>query len=77
MTQTANNPESPPSNELTKKQKQAVKVVDAKLTQAGLTTYSQMEDQLFAALFAAHEAVGLGKKLMRLVPDAEKKEIPE
>ncbi len=49
---------------LTKEQKKVVAEVDKRLTKAGLPTYTEMEEHLFAALTAAMDGVNLGKQLM-------------
>ena len=49
---------------LTKEQKKVVAEVDKRLTRAGLPTYTQMEEHLFAALTAAMDGVNLGKQLI-------------
>ena len=49
---------------LTKEQKKVVAEVDKRLTKAGLPTYTEMEEHLFAALTAAMDGVNMGKQLM-------------
>ena len=49
---------------LTKEQKKVVAEVDKRLTKAGLPTYTEIEEHLFAALTAAMDGVNMGKQLM-------------
>lgn len=49
---------------LTREQQKVVTEVDKRLTKAGLSTYTEMEERLFAALTAAMDGVNMGKQLM-------------
>ena len=49
---------------LTREQQKVVTEVDKRLTKAGLSTYTEMEEHLFAALTAAMDGVNMGKQLM-------------
>ena len=53
--------------ELTAKQKAAIKRSDRSLADNGLTTYTAMEEALYGALTAAHDAVTMGKRLAAML----------
>lgn len=48
---------------LTKEQQAVVRSIDKRLTFAGLPTYTEMEEHLFAALTAAMDGVNMGQQL--------------